>query len=557
MYLVVSAPDPEGRRVVPVDDDGRVGAIVDLATARGRAASTDRWVWADTATTYAEILRTGARVERGHDLRLARRLLRGAESVGGQYTSQPGDTWDEPTPVPSSLLGRRQTETLFDLARPTPGDPVAELAAQHAAIASSARPGALRLLLAAESSAALAAAEMEHAGLPWSDEVHDRLLRDEVGPRPREGERPHRLEQLAGEVREALDAPTLNPDSAPELLRALRLAGLPVESTRQWELERITHPVVVPLLEYKRLSRLLTANGWAWLDAWVRDGRFRPQYVVSGAPSGRWATSGGGALQLPHAVRPAVVADPGWVLVVADAAQLEPRVLAGLARDERLAAAGRGGDIYAGLVGQGVVETREHAKVGMLGALYGGTTGDSGALRPRLVRAFPAALGFVDAAARTGERGGRVSTLLGRTSPLPSDGWNAAQSGAFADSATGDDESRARSSARAWGRFTRNFVVQGTAAEWASCWLAGLRSALAALPVATTAGRAPAPFADRAHLVYFLHDEVVVHAPAEQAEAVVEILREAAASAGRILFGSLDLEFPVSVAVVDSYAQAN
>ena len=31
---------------------------------------------------------------------------------------------------------------------------------------------------------------------------------------------------------------------------------------------------------------------------------------------------------------------------------------------------------------------------------------------------------------------------------------------------------------RAWGRFTRNFVVQGTGAEWALCWLADLRNRL-------------------------------------------------------------------------------
>ena len=46
----------------------------------------------------------------------------------------------------------------------------------------------------------------------------------------------------------------------------------------------------------------------------------------------------------------------------------------------------------------------------------------------------------------------------------------------------GPDERReARTRARDWGRFTRNFVVQGTAAEWALCWLADLRRQLDAL----------------------------------------------------------------------------
>jgi DNA polymerase-1 len=253
-----------------------------------------------------------------------------------------------------------------------------------------------------------------------------------------------------------------------------------------------------------------------------------------------------------------VQADPGWVLVVADAAQLEPRVLAAMAADEAMAAAGQAGDMYAGIVASGAVETRELAKVGMLGAMYGGTTGASGQVLPRLAEAFPRAIALVEDAARTGERGGVVSTRLGRSSPRPGAAWSATQSGAFDDDAGDDAAARARSSARSWGRFTRNFVVQGTAAEWALCWLASIRRRLWALgPVAEAEpGRAPAPFADRPHLVFFLHDEVVVHAPAALADVVAHEVREAAAEAGRLLFGDFPVTFPLTVAVVTSYADA-
>ena len=37
-----------------------------------------------------------------------------------------------------------------------------------------------------------------------------------------------------------------------------------------------------------------------------------------------------------------------------------------------------------------------------------------------------------------------------------------------------------RRSARDRGRFTRNFVVQGTAAEWALCWMGEIRRRLRA-----------------------------------------------------------------------------
>jgi DNA polymerase-1 len=58
------------------------------------------------------------------------------------------------------------------------------------------------------------------------------------------------------------------------------------------------------------------------------------------------------------------------------------------------------------------------------------------------------------------------------------------------------------------------------------------------------------------HLVFFLHDEVVLQAPREAAAEVAEIVTEAAAEAGRLLFGSAPVRFPLTVAVVDDYSQA-
>ncbi|BDZ66289.1 hypothetical protein GCM10025877_32270 [Agromyces mangrovi Wang et al. 2018] len=275
--------------------------------------------------------------------------------------------------------------------------------------------------------------------------------------------------------------------------------------------------------------------------------------------TGRWATRGGGALQLPKAVRGAVVADPGWKLVVADVAQLEPRVLAAMAGDGAMAEAARGADLYDGIVARGVVATRDEAKVAMLGAMYGASSGDGGRLAPRLGRAYPRAMGLVDEAARVGERGGVVSTLLGRSSPLPSADWRALQSAASQPDATPADERRARTTAREWGRFTRNFVVQGTAAEWALCWLAEIRRGLHGLGATGSAPRSTASgpvFAGRAHLVYFLHDEVIVHAPAEQADAAADVVRTAAERAAGLLFGEAPVDFPLDLAIVDRYADA-
>ncbi|MGY1590778.1 bifunctional 3'-5' exonuclease/DNA polymerase [Geodermatophilus sp. SYSU D00708] len=512
---------------------------------RERESAPVRWVWDDTTRWYPALLAAGVRVERCTDLRLGHALLR-RSPFADQALLSGGDTagWDALQPVSEAA------PALFALDDPADRlDPLAEHERQQAVLAASPRRARLGLLVAAESSGALAAAEMTWAGLPWRADVHERLLTGLLGPRPVGGARPSGLEALAREVRAALGVPDLNPDSPGALLRALQDVGLPVRDTRSWTLEQFDHPVVAPLLEYKRLARLLAANGWNWLDSWVREGRFRSVFVPGGVVTGRWASNGGGALSVPVQVRPAAVADDGWRFVVADVAQLEPRVLAGMSGDLAMAEAARSSDLYQGMVASGAVATRAEAKVGMLGAMYGGTRGESGRMMPRLARRYPRAIGLVEEAARAGERGEVVHTLLGRGSPAPTGAWAQRPVG-LGEPADGDDGSEQRDRhRRAWGRFTRNFVVQGTGAEWALCWLADLRNRLWRLG---GTGRVD----ERPHLVFFLHDEVVVHTPEALAQDVTAEVRRAAAEAGRLLFGGFPVDFPLDVAVVRSWADA-
>lgn len=583
---------PTGSRTVAAD------AWV-AAVAAVEAADHPRWVWDDARRWCPELLRADVRVERCHDLRLCHTILRHAAAAAGSrlQTAPPGPfdapppdeppphepdlldalreldeeedgpAVDDPAPADDASPSRASGDAPPDDAPPggAPGDaaaltpPADELADQLAdqlatllaelhdqldAVAGSSAPGRLRLLLAAESGGALVAAEMQHDGLPWDRARHDALLTGMMGPRPVGGGRPRRLEDLAATVRTLLDDPRLNPDSQPHLLASLRRQGFSLASTSKWEVRELDHPVVEPLLEYKRLSRLLSANGWAWLDAWVHDGRFRPTYVVGGVVTGRWATDGGGALQLPVSLRGAAHADPGWRLVVADAAQLEPRVLAAMSGDRAMSDAARASDLYQGIADAGIVATRTDAKYALLGAIYGATTGASAMLMPRLTRAYPRAVALVEDAARAGERGEPVSTWLGRTSPPASAGFLDRLGAAGAEGADAEDVRDVRRAAREHGRFTRNFVVQGTAAEWALCWLASLRRRLRGIGDG------------RAHLAYFLHDEVVVHTPAADADEAADAVRAAADEAGRLLFGDYPVEFALDLSVVESYADA-
>ena len=537
----------------PAGPPEQAADLVDAIAARERVHR-PRWVWSAAHRHYPRLLRAEVRVARCHDLELVEALLLGHAARHGEPRSVPaayarlrGAQVPDDGPEPGESGG--QPSLFEDAAAAEDIDAIVAVHRdQRHRIAALEHAERMELLGAAESAGGLIAAELSHHGLPWRAEVHDRLLTELLGPRPagagRHGpaQRPRRLQALADEVAAAFGGRPVNPDSPAQIVRAFGAAGISVRSARSSVLRGIDHPAVAPLLEYKELARLHAAHGWAWLDTWVRDGRFRPEYIVGGVVSGRWATRGGGALQIPKVLRRAVVADPGRLLVVADAAQLEPRVLAALAGDEAFAAAAAHGDLYTALA-DAFGGDRAKAKIALLSAMYGGGTGDAINLLGVLRRRFPAAAGYVEAAARAGEAGHVVRSRLGRTCPPPSAAWRERAAGAAGGGA-----------ARDRGPFTRNFVVQASAADWALALLAVTRRRLAefAQPGPGRAGSSQAG----PHLVFFQHDELIVHTPEEHADAVAAVIRSAAAEAGRLVFGPTPVVFPLEIAIVECYADA-
>ncbi|MFF3346127.1 bifunctional 3'-5' exonuclease/DNA polymerase [Streptomyces sp. NPDC002779] len=547
-----------GTELAPLGPDGLpAGPVVrepDLAAAvRGRP-EVARWVWRSTAEVYPRLLATGVRVERCYDIEDAETLLLGHEGRYGEPRSAaaalarlrggpvPPDPPQRPAePGAQSSLFEPQAVHV----------PLADLlevyAEQQRRHDKAAHPERMRLLTAAESAGMLVAAEMNRAGLPWSADVHRRVLHDLLGERYAGGGEPRRLAELADEVSAAFGR-RVRPDLPADVVKAFAQAGIKVRSTRRWEIASVDHPAVAPLLEYKKLYRIWVAHGWSWLQDWVREGRFRPEFLAGGTVTGRWVTNGGGGLQIPKVIRRAVVADPGWRLVVADADQMEPRVLAAISRDPGLMeVAGRESDLYQSVSDRAFSGDRAQAKLAVLGAVYGQTSGDGLKNLAALRRRFPLAVAYVDDAARAGEEGRLVRTWLGRTCP-PAAGAGE-ESAEEAGIPVGDDSDDApqwvpgyaSTDARARGRFARNFVVQGSAADWALLLLAALRQACA--------GKA-------AELVFFQHDEVIVHCPEEEAEAVAAAIREAAELAGRLTFGETPVRFPFTTAVVECYADA-
>lgn len=556
-----------GARLVPLDRAGLPTAPVatepDLVEAVRSRPGVTRWVWRSTAEIYPRLLAAGVRVARCYDIEAAESLLLGHEGRLGEPRSAAAaharllGAAVPPDPPPRSAVPGSQS-SLFEPRSGTdlPFDALLQVYAdQLVRHDATDRPARMRLLTATESAGMLVAAEMHRSGLPWRADVHRDVLQELLGERYAGGGEPRKLAELADEVSAAFGR-RVRPDLPADVVRAFAQAGVKVKSTRRWELEELDHPAVRPLVQYKKLYRIWTAHGWSWLQDWVRDGRFRPEYQPGGTVSGRWTTNGGGALQIPKVIRQAVVADEGWRLVVADADQMEPRVLAAISRDRGLMeVAGHDGDLYTALSDRAFHGDRDHAKIALLGAVYGQTSGDGLKNLAALRRRFPHAVAYVDDAAKAGEEGRLVRTWLGRTSPpaagsgddgeagIPQEGDDAPATGSEHAADGGFTPGYASSNARARGRFTRNFVVQGSAADWALLLLAALRQTI------TAAGL-------RAELVFFQHDEVIVHCPQQEAETVVEAIRAAGELAGRTAFGETPVRFPFTTAVVRRYSDA-
>ncbi|MFZ3569769.1 bifunctional 3'-5' exonuclease/DNA polymerase [Streptomyces sp. BH097] len=548
-----------GADLVPLGPDGLpAGPVVrepDLAEAVRSRPEVTRWVWRDTHAVYPQLLAAGVRVERCYDIEAAENLLVAHEGRHGDPRSAAAALArlkgaPVPPDPPPRVAAPGSQSSLFEPRPPVDvslTDLVEVYAEQQRRHDATAHPGRMRLLTASESAGMLVAAEMHTAGLPWRADVHRAVLGELLGERYGGGGEPRRLAELADEVSAAFGRP-VRPDLPADVIKAFAQAGIKLTSTRRWEIENIDHPAVPPLIEYKKLYRIYTAHGWSWLQDWVREGRFRPEYLPGGTVSGRWTTNGGGALQIPKVIRRAVVADPGWRLVVADADQMEPRVLAAISRDPAfMEVSGQAADLYQAVSDRAFAGDRGQAKLAVLGAIYGQTSGDGLKNLALLRRRFPQAVAYVDEAARAGEEGRLVRTWLGRTCPpavgsaepdeagIPQD--EPEQPSSAGDSAYG----YASSNSRARGRFTRNFVVQGSAADWTLLVLAALRRDLASMA---------------AELVFFQHDEVIVHCPEDEAEKVSAAIREAADLAGRIAFGETPVRFPFTVAVVECYADA-
>ena len=510
------------------------------------AALDPRWVWWDARSTLTALVVGGLRLRACWDVAAVHRLRHGGARADA------GAAWaaehDLPEPAQPSLAldlldlasstgagpvgadGQLSREWVGPWAEPTVQRAAAwarlclqvqqrQLAALTRAPDGRARPTGVPLAVLtawSESGAALLATELEADGLPLDRPALTALLVELVGPPgDQEGSRARRDQSVLAHFPDTR-FDLRNPLQVRDLLVGM---GFDVPDTRSWRLEpfRSTSPGVDALLRWRKAERIATTYGWSWLERQVgADDRLRGEWAAADGGGGRM-TASAGLHNLPTDLRVAVAARPGWSLVRADLGQVEPRVLAAVSGDVGLAAAGQQDDLYAPVAAALSVD-RPTAKIAVLAAMYGQTFGSAGDALKRMDLAYPVAMAFLRAAEDSGRAGRDLRTWGGRRLRLGFDG---------------DPGSR--------GRYARNAMVQGAAAELFKAWAGTVRAGLRPLG---------------GEIVLCLHDELLLHVPTEAAPAAAALLRTAlAGTAGWWCAGS-DVRFVADVAVVQRWSDA-
>lgn len=534
-----------------------------------------RWLVWSAASALRGVVGDGIEVNRTWDLAEAHRLVhggwwatpghvvagcRGLDEAGVPAPRSPrlsgfdGDLFDVAAGEDTALVTGEGHLRADALTWATDGGRLRELAllalecqtAQRQALGRIGGPHAARLerTVWSESAAAVLCVELERDGLPVDRLAAEDLIAASAGPRPRD-------DAHAASIRAERDAVVLrhapgrertdlrNPGQVRELLLSV---GVDVPNTRAWVLEpyRHTHPLVDALLRWRKDERVATTYGYRWLDEHVGpDDRLRGGWTACDGAAGRM-TAQNGLHNLPAPLRPAICAAPGHVFVRADLGQIEPRVLAVVSADRAFAEATRADDLYAPVAAK-LGADRSKAKVAVLAAMYGQRSGAAGEALKDLERAYPVAMGLLDRAYADGVARRPVRTWGGRlirfggtpVDPAPETGGSGAVYGGGDSMPTGADGAR--------GRYARNAIIQGSAAELFKAWAATVRHAVRPLE-----GR----------IVLCLHDELLVHVPEVHAESAAAAVEQSLTSAARTWAGTDEVRFVADTSIVRRWSEA-
>ena len=294
------------------------------------------------------------------------------------------------------------------------------------------------------------------------------------------------------------------------------------------------HPIIEQILDYRQLTKLKSTYVDGLGKVIGDDGRIHTCFQNTVTATGRLSSAEPNLQNIPirtplgAELRKMFVAGPGMALVDADYSQIELRLLAHMAGDEKMIEAFRSGrDFHTVTAAQvfGVepeqvsAEMRRSAKAVNFGIVYGisafslsqdigVTVAEAKAYMDRYFATYPGVRAYMDHVVEQAKADGYVSTLMGRRRWLPE-----LKSSNFNTRSFGE-------------RVALNMPIQGTAADIIKLAMLRVRDRLKAEGL-------------RGQLVLQVHDELIVECPQEEQERVCALLKE-----------EMEGVFPLSVPLV-------
>ncbi len=281
------------------------------------------------------------------------------------------------------------------------------------------------------------------------------------------------------------------------------------------------HPIVPLIGEYRFLSKVNATFVEGLLKATARDGKVHSSFNQCVTATGRISSTEPNLQNIPvrtpqgAQIRKAFIASPGRVLVGADYSQIELRLLAHMSGDVGLIAAFNSGeDIHRHTASEVfhtpleavTKEQRSAAKAVNFGIVYG--ISDFGLARnlnipvkvaknyiEMYLERYPGVRAYMHESVETAREKGYAQTLYGRRRPLP-------------------ELKSSNYNTRSFGeRVAMNMPIQGSAADIIKIAMVQVHEKLQAEDF-------------QARLVLQIHDELLVDAPAEEAEAVMRLMKD-------------------------------
>ena len=300
---------------------------------------------------------------------------------------------------------------------------------------------------------------------------------------------------------------------------------------------RDVHPIVGKVLEYRTLAKLKStyADG---LAAFIgEDHRIHGTFNQTITATGRISSTEPNLQNIPirmelgREIRKVFVPKEGCVLVDADYSQIELRILAHMSGDQRLIEAYRDAEDIHRLTASQVFhvpleevtpQLRRNAKAVNFGIVYGisafGLSEDLSISRKeaneyihKYFETYPDVKRFLDRLVAEGKEKGYVTTIFGRRRPIPE-----LKSANFMQRAFGE-------------RVAMNSPIQGTAADIMKIAMIRVDRALREEGL-------------KSRIILQVHDELLIEAPAAEAEKAAEILR-------REMSGAAEFSVPLEVDV--------